>query len=507
MQKVINKIRRKLVLSILLIALAALGVFVFVGCSENYDILQDYPVGVTYDFQGGTADNKTSVLVHVKENSYIPAPTVSGKGVRIPSRDGYTFAGFFLAETDENGEVVRDADGNISVTDTEWNFDVDTVLDKNITLCAKWAADCTVFLRYGVGYTLTSEIKIKRYADGSFEKLRATQLPKSTKDFTILSYKYKKDSDDANDEINANIAEHTFPDGFFDENQTGEIWCESIAGAYSVIRTARDLIVAGVGEDLNYYLLADLDMAGATYNDEKANTKIPNAYNGKFVGNGHTVSNFTLNLTALDISCDSFGLFRTLGANAEITDVTFKNVTLNYNLTQASIPNYYLGTLAGQVSSGAVVKDVKVSATEAKTNTLVYLIREGVSADAIVMTDDLFIGQKDSEVELKGECAVSDMKLVVSTTVDTVDTDEEECTLYVKYTVVDGAITFDDGVINDFDVNGAIYDLAVDGSLVTILNLTMTDKNTFTFTRYNRKVYTVVFTVENGEITATISIK
>ncbi|MDE7164223.1 MAG: hypothetical protein K2O04_02205 [Clostridiales bacterium] len=498
MQKVISTIRRKLVLSILLIALAALGVFVFAGCSEDYDILQDYPVGVTYDFQGGTADNKTSVLVHVKENSYIPAPTVSGKGVRIPSREGYTFAGFFLAETDENGEVVRDADGNISVTDTEWNFDVDTVLDKNITLCAKWAADCTVFVHYGVGYTLTSEIKIKRYADGSFEKLRASQLPKSTDEFTIISYKYKKDSYDENDEISANIPEHTLPDGFFGDDQTGEIWCESIAGAYRVIRTARDLVVAGVGEDINYYLLADLDMANATYNDEKASSKIPTVYNGKFIGNGHTVSNFTLNLTALDISCDSFGLFRTLGANAEISDVTFENVTLSYDLTQTSIPNYYLGTLAGQVSSGAVVKDVKITATETKTNTLEYLIRDGVSENAIVMSDDMFIGQKGSGVELKGNCSVSDIKLIASTTVDTVDADGERYTLYVKYTVIDDVITFEDG---------AIYDLAVDDSSVSILNLTMTEKNTYTFTRYNRKVYTVIFTVDNGEITAAISIK
>lgn len=491
MQKVISSICRKLVLSIVLIALGALGVFVFSACSDDANVLKDYPISVTYDFQGGMVNSKTSVLVRVKENSKIPALHEGKGGLSAPIKSGYSFKGFYLAETDADGNVVLDKDGNISVTDTEWDFANDRVKDRSITLCAKYWDNYKVVLHYGDNYSQQTEIDLKRNIDGSPNVLIKNSL--TVENVTFLSYNLVKDSTSVATALKE--FPYTFATSAFVNNKV-DVWGKSLNGKYQVIQSAEDLYISSDSDTANYYLLNDIDMGGKKYSDEDAYFKLPKYYSGKFIGNGHTISNFTLNLSALDPSYNSFGLFRTLQDGAEIRDVTFDNVTLSYKLNQ-TVPRYYLGMLAGQCEAGVVIEGVNVTSSKQDGSTLEYMIYEGVTKDSLVIADDLLIAEKHSSVEPQ-DCTVSDVKRVASTTVITED---KEYMLYVKYAEVDGVITFS---------KGAIYDLALkdpDGntySTVMIVDQDQTDGNTFELTRLGGTEYVVQFTVSGSDISATM---
>lgn len=495
MQKVVSTKRRKLVLSILLMVLAALCIFVFAACSD--DITEDtfkargYKVAVTYDFQGGTYNNKTYTRILIRPDSKLPDPNADKGGVRIPSRTGYSFKGFYLPQTDSDGNVVKDSDGNVVVSDTAWDFANDSIESKDVTLYAKWWDNYKVVLHYGSDYSKTKEISLQRNQDGSPTDLTASPL--RVDDFTFLSYNLVKDSENADTEL----AEfpYTWNSSAFNGTDVMDVWGKSLDGNYILVESKDDLHITYVGETTNYYLLNDIDMGGAEYDDQNAQNRIPKSYSGKFVGNGHKISNFKMTMRAVDRSYDSFGLFRSLENGAEITDVTFENVSLSYDLSNANIQNYYLGLLAGQSSANVTVKNVNFTASSQGGNTFEYMIGVGVTNDCLNIADDMLIAQKPASVVLQ-DCSVANVKYVSSAAVITVDT---KFTLYVKYTEENGVISLD---------KDAIYALAQknnngDYTKKNYKGYEYVDVNKYRLTRIV-DVYDIEFTVENDVISATM---
>ncbi len=495
MQKIVSTKRRKIVLSILIALVATLGIFVFAACSDdiNEDTIKKrgYKVAVTYDFQGGTVNNKGSVRLLVKEDSRLPAPSKSGGGVGIPGKAGYSFKGFYLAETDEDGNVVRDADGNIIVSDTEWKFETGTVADKDVTLCAKWWDNYNVVLHYGKDYANTTNIDLPRTVDG-----KATSLYESAfrvKDYTFLSYNFVKNStEDA-------TALSKFPYDFSTvagDSLEIDVWGQSLDGNYQLVKEARDLSISSVGEEANFYLLNDIDMKDAGYDDEKSSTKIPKVYRGKFIGNGHTISNFTMKMKALDRTYENFGMFRMLESGAEITDVTFKDVKLSYEVSNTDITRYHVGIIAGQCAAGAVVKNVNITSSSSDGSTFEYLIGVGVDKNSLDIADDLLVAQKNASAVIE-DCSVTNVKVFKSAAVITAD---QEYTLYVKYTEDNGTILFD---------KDAIYKLAQKSknggySSKTISSTELVEENKYVLTRIDKSVYDVTLSVDNNVISATM---
>ncbi|MDE7405980.1 MAG: InlB B-repeat-containing protein [Clostridiales bacterium] len=495
MQNNVSKKRRNLVLFILLALVAALGIFVFAACSDdiNEDTIKKrgYKVAVTYDFQGGTVNNKGSVRLLVKENSKLPAPSKSGGGVGIPAKAGYSFKGFYLAEMDENGNVKHDDDGNIIVSDTEWVFSADTVADKDVTLCAKWWNNYKVVLHYGKDYAKSTNIDLPRTVDG-----KATSLYESAfrvKDYTFLSYNFVQDSTEEATALSK------FPYDFSTvagDSLTIDVWGQSLDGNYQLVREAKDLSISSVGEEANFYLLNDIDMKDAVYDDEKSSTKIPKSYKGKFIGNGHTISNFTMKMKALDRTYENFGMFRMLESGAEITDVTFKDVKLSYEVSNTDITQYHVGIIAGQCAAGAVVKNVNITSTSSDSCTFEYLIGVGVDKNALDIADDLLVAQKNASAVLEN-CSATNVKVFKSTAVITAD---QEYTLYVKYTDDNGSILFD---------KDAIYKLSQKNrnggySAKTISSTEYVEENKYVLTRIDKSVYDVTLSVDNDVISATM---
>lgn len=498
MQKVISTIRRKIFLSIIFIAAAVLGIFVFTACSDeiNEDTFRarGYKVAVTYDFQGGLVNGSDHVRILVKENSKIPAPRRGVGGVGVPGMSKYSFRGFYLAQTDENGNVVRDENGNIVITDTAWDFDNDTVADKDITLCAKWWDNYIVVLHYGDNYKLSTEIDLARNTDGTPVTLNSSSL--RVQNVTFLSYNLIKGSTDSATAVEKFPYEFTgdaVPKG---DDLKIHVWGESLDGIYVLVRNASDLSIASVGTQTNYYLLNDVDMNGAVYDDEDSTTKIPKSYGGKFIGNGHIISNFTMNMKTLDRSYINFGLFRSLESGAEITDVTFKDVKLSCETSDTSIKNYYLGLLAGECDAKATVKNVNFVSSKPGGSQFEYLLGVGIDLSKLKIADDLLIANKPASVVLPG-CAATDITRVKSTGVIT---DDKEYTLYVKYTEDNGTIVL---------AEDAIYKLTQinsqgNYSSKRISKIEYVGNNKYVLTRIDGSVYDVTFTVNNSSLSATM---
>lgn len=106
--------------------------------------------------------------------------------------------------------------------------------------------------------------------------------------------------------------------------------------------------------DGNYILCADIDFATSIWSPTLAN----GVFSGKIVGNGHKISN--ISVEQADISAYYGGIFGGLSETAEICDVTFENVT--YKIGAGSrMQGVSFGLLAGTVSEGATFENVTVT--------------------------------------------------------------------------------------------------------------------------------------------------
>ena len=397
MQNISSAIRRKILLPLIVVALAISGVFLFAACAGVVTI-QDvidlgYPVTVYYvDDEPNIGDRLHYQRVMVAKESALPTPGKS-KDVKMPTKDGCSFKGFYVVETDE--------EGNNTVTDRLWDFASDKVKDKDVILCAKWWDNFKINLHYGSDYSKVKTVSVTRKVDGEPNDISASDF--SEDGYTFISYNSVKNGSTATD---IDLDDWKLSADMFDaETREYDLYGKSLDGVWRIIRESKDFDLSSHSETSNYYLMADIDLKDRSYDDEdvQVNTKLPKNYNGKFVGNGHTVSNFEMKLASLDNTYSNFGMFRSLGAGAEITDVTFENVKLSYNISNTSIQHYEIGLLAGQATGAVKVSNVNFSGTFS------CMVDEDIDLN---MDDVKLIGHEDSSVTVSGSKIVELTKLL-----------------------------------------------------------------------------------------------
>lgn len=391
MQKISWFIRRKILLPIITLAAIALGAFAFAACADQLteqDLIdRGFVVAITYDYQGGKADSFYKRTIRVKENSLLPEPSATG-GVKAPTYVGHSIEGYYVAEMDENGNPVVE-DGKVKPSNRKWNFATDKVADKSITLCVKWWQNYKIDLRYGEDYAESKIIDIPRTVTGESTPQFASAF--SVNGYTFLSYNYIR-SGGADSQVvipsDGIVINRTRFDASEDKH-TVTVFGESLTGSYTVIRQASDFTLGSAGEYTNYYLMNDIDMGGKEYSDA-GKAHLPKVYNGIFCGNGHTISNFSMKINPVDFLDNKLGLFRSLGSNAVVRDVTFKNVSFELYLSNTSINNYYIGMLAGYMSYGAIAENVRIE-------NCTYLRKLEVCLDSESITsEDFLLGSKEA---------------------------------------------------------------------------------------------------------------
>ena len=141
---------------------------------------------------------------------------------------------------------------------------------------------------------------------------------------------------------------------------TMKLYVDYMEGSFKAVYTAQDLMdELSSGSDV--IVMEDLDFAELEW--DPFVWAYP--YGGKLMGNGHTLSNITVNIAPENVNGQEYlyaGLFGKLEETAVISDVTFKKLQVNVQEGTLGFGDYEndiaIGLLAGEAAEGATVKAV-----------------------------------------------------------------------------------------------------------------------------------------------------
>ena len=356
------------------------------GCSQTetpYDRndAENFTVSVKYDAGGGTFTTNTSVIVDsydvsgLKTNAegkaevalVAPESTVRGKNAFMAVNNGYFLAGWYAERT----ETGTDANGNPQYTyGGKWDFEADrlavdpgaahTASEPVLTLYAAWVPLFEVrFLDLATGeeqgsYTFNPAENPQLLVPTLNEETGAMQM-----------YQFPKRSG------------YTFGAAYYDAAGTQQVQTPALqhpgtvdAATATATNPVLDVYVDWTeGEWFHIYnveqfldnasvngcyvLHADLDFTDEIW----PSSLMYGNFGGTIQGNGHTISNVTIEQT--NNSKTNAGLFGSLAEKASITDLTLQNVTVTIKSGTRMAGTSY-GLLAGTVSEQAVITGVQI---------------------------------------------------------------------------------------------------------------------------------------------------
>ena len=369
------------------------------GSFEDQKRKEGYIYTVTYDANGGSFGTTSRTYALVKENYPTLAPGyVDSKtqiSIKVPNRMDYELVGeavdngnedrneeailsksWFLAQTDDNGNVLYDNEGEpLLVRDTPWNFATDKVTE-DITLVAKWTqqfrfAICLVDVdannnpiereigsaKAKVGETIYDKLYNKE-ADGSIirrpDKIVIKQSGYTLLDFyTDNTYQTLLQPDYAHPGTQV-IGTETDPEtGEIKEIKTNtvKIYASYLKGSFDFVTNKNKPTLKNTS---NWYVLEDVDYAGAEW-------KALSGFKGTIYGNGYTLKNFTVKSTATSVGVNESKNHSIFGAmSGTIENLTLENVSLRVETTEGSIStgNHNTVFLASEFAETASMQSV-----------------------------------------------------------------------------------------------------------------------------------------------------
>lgn len=138
-----------------------------VGCNAGNkgEFNENYPVTVTYYFNEGQINSYSQekyLNVHYRANSYIVQP---GAVTILPElqRGGYFVNGWYYAQTDGNGNVIKDENGYALASDRK--FDFNSRVNQSIALVPGWTHKVNVVFKDNeqIAYSNGSETIYQSY--------------------------------------------------------------------------------------------------------------------------------------------------------------------------------------------------------------------------------------------------------------------------------------------------------------------------------------------------------
>ena len=331
----------------------------FAACKEvNYDEKFSDKAKVIFELEGGRYLNSTTSVSHYYD-------LVDGKCKITPLEDksfseegvtrdgGFELEGWYRTKTIVNGEAEYS---------DRWNFDTDTVGKEGVTLYAKWNSpivysfDFVYFDENGVEHIANSYKVNAGNKFGDIYKNDILTYANGYANHTAIAVYYDAEHKIPFDDSVAH------PGG--EESTAVKLYVEYIDGVYSVVKTAAQLTLA---RSKDIYLLANIDMGGKALSFDN--------FNGKtLIGNGYTISNFTVNYTvpkSRNDLPDDFedaskkALCVAIFGNVEgatIKDVTFEGVTFVVDTFSTVMDKIYVAPLAAGATD-STFENVKVKGT------------------------------------------------------------------------------------------------------------------------------------------------
>ena len=376
----------KLKIKATVLALLGLATITFMtGCGDEKSPYETndsdkYSVSVKYDANGGTFTTNTSVIVDsyniddLKENKngqaeialLSPDDSSRENDAFKATKNGHFLAGWYTERTestDEDGNTVYSYSG-------KWDFENDllevdptkeySAKEPVLTLYAAWVPLFEIeFYSFdsgeymdGISYdpTVTTEIQVPAW-DEETGILEMYQFPEK-KGYTFNKAYYDKDGQQLLDTV---AVHHP---GIIDyETGTAQdtvlkLYVDWTEGEwFHIYNTEQFLDNASVNG--NYEIYADLDFEGEIW----PTSLMYGNYTGTIKGNGHTMKN--IELTQTNNSKVNAGLFGYLTETANISDLTFENVTFTIKSGTRVVGTSY-GIFAGTISKDAILYNVKL---------------------------------------------------------------------------------------------------------------------------------------------------
>lgn len=352
------------------------------GEESQYDIndAAGYTVSVKFDANGGEFTTNCYEIVDsfniagmaANANGMVElaliAPDNSIRGANdtfTAAKNGYFMAGWYATRTE-----TTDSEGNVIYTYADrWDFATDRlVVDPNkqytsanpeLVLYAAWVpmfeinfydrASQELVGSYTFNPTSTKEIVTPKWNEetGAVEMFK---FPKRN-GYTFEGAYYDLAGAEP---IGETVSYPAFEasDNITAAKTAVNVYVDWKEGEWFRIYSAQQLI-SNATRNGYYELFADLDFTDLSW----PATFMYGDFNGKIMGNGHTVSNVTVVQT--DSSKLRFGLFGSLTASASITDVTFENIVATIQAGTTKSGTEY-GLFAGSIDSNAQLSGVKI---------------------------------------------------------------------------------------------------------------------------------------------------
>ena len=374
-----NKKRKIALIPLFLLAV----ILLLCACGQESKLDQmdasGYTVSVKFDANGGEFTTFCSVIMDsfnisgmaTNANGMVELALITPDNDLRGANDTFTVAknGYFLAGWYATRTEIVDAEGNVSYTYADkWDFETDrlevdpskqyTAAEPVVTLYAAWVPVFEVNF-----YTLGTNELLHTETCNPLENI-AFQLPEwdektggmDMNDFPARNgYTFKGAYYDA--EGTQPVEGAMDHPGYVDYatgtavNPSVNVYVDWTEGEWYRIYTAQQL-ADSIGENANYELFADLDFTGVEWPERCMYSE----FTGTIIGNGHTISNVTINQRRTEQG--RFGLFGSLGAEAVMEDVTFDNITVTITGVKAVGAAY--GLFAGSISENASISNVQI---------------------------------------------------------------------------------------------------------------------------------------------------
>lgn len=316
-------------------AVMALTCLLGLCACRDKDGQKPYEHLVTFNYNVGELEvNCEEQYLGVHDDSLIGIQPGYSDAFRLQEIKGYFNEGWYLAETDENGEPVKEANGRVKLG-KKWDFEKDKV-SSDIVLYANLLQRVKLIISGG------DTEKVFEGVPGDVRKEPMSALAPQKTGATFYGYF----------EDEACSVPFQFPYTFETSDKT--IYAKFIEGSWSIVNTASEFINAYSGGG-NIYVDEDIDFSGTAW-------VYGLDYNSEIKGNGHVLKNITCTFEATQNTKTGFGLFGTLRKDAKISDLTIENATVTYKCTY-KIVGMKAALFAYGAEAGAQLINVKITGT------------------------------------------------------------------------------------------------------------------------------------------------
>lgn len=336
----LRKTKIKVILSLLAVLLLCSAV---AACSDTFLPEENgYTATVIYD--AGEGRFGPSDTTGIRTFKYKPGVSIIEPGgeqntqISAPTRTDMHVSAWYPVQLDESGNPRKDGSGAYILEESPWDFSSMRLPDEDgckLYLSAHWSMNYKLIVDVGED-ARADGVENKEYTD--YDKAGPVSQPGIAPRWDGHTFYYYYYLNAEQEEVRLSSSSDWAQLVLTDETPEITVYVRWLEGEWTIINRSSQLNWQEFDEG-NYILDADIDLGGKSFRFDD--------FTGVFEGNGHTISNITVE-DSRNASAEQ-SMF-TFGEGGILRNVVFENVTYSVTLTYAlsgEEPSYYIGLLAG----------------------------------------------------------------------------------------------------------------------------------------------------------------